>query len=451
MCCTDDEQDFDTDLPGSTDDEQDLDTAHDQQSALLKSFIAQLSQELTRVTHLHITLPYACGPATCEEEEEESTYLTELLLPLASSFPHLVQLAVSGRVGPSIFQAFGSLCPQLNSLCASLSNLGTSTLQQLPELLPSLTSLGVMPACACEDDGLGPLLDEEEIDTEDEDMSIAAACIALQACTSLRSFDTTTYNMTAELWAALPLGMVNCATAGVGRHCYASPFPQPVWQQHLGLKRLTINKNFHSVQDLGSLLSAAPNLSSISVKRCEEYVLSVHHEHGLHEALFVFNARLDAGLQVYAIKAGILETAVMTQPALLHTSYGRSGHHISPVFSASMPVSPRFRALKVRGRGLTTTEDVLQLARMFPCLRDIKFVDMVLDTGALQYLAACLDLKSVEMRCCQGVTLQGVAALCAASTSLGQVTCRACKDISVRDKRKMQRNGWGGAVKVQVI
>lgn len=200
------------------------------------------------------------------------------------------------------------------------------------------------------------------------------------------------------------------------------------------------------------LLIAAPHLSTIVSKRSSKFGLSMHREHDLPEALGVVNARLGAGLQVFAVKAEIMEISLPIHIALHYLScYPSTSSHMSTFFSPNMPASCKFTRLRVCGRGQAVTPDVSQCPRMLPSLRDVSFSGMAIDASSLLVLADCPALSYVKFSFCKGVTFIGVAALCASSKSLRQVMCCYCRDINVRDKRVMQRKGWGGAVKVMVL
>lgn len=414
-------------------------------SARLSSFIAQLGPTLMSVTHLDVDLPNKSGPDSSETEDISSP--TVSLLSLASTCPNLVQLSVAGRVGPSIFQAFGSLCPNLSCLYARLTNLTASTIQQLPALLPNLNSLGVLSEFSVEDNDRGWQVDEDAKEA-DRKSSNARACIALRACHNLTSFDTTSYDMTAEVWANLPVGLRSCTTSGV-RYYPSNLPPAPNWKKHTSLNSLKVSGYFLTVQDLAQVLSAAPQLSTIIFQTRRQCALMLSIGTGLADAMTIVNARLEAGLQTISLQKGLTETSNPTQ-MVLHM-WLEASNHVSSLISASMPVFPSFTSLIITNYPGDAVCDVSLISRMLPNLQDVVFESVNLDDHKLIDLAACVALRSVKMTSCKGVTFEGVAALCGGSHTLRQVKCRWCMDLSASDARLMQRKNWGGKAKVSVV
>lgn len=415
------------------------------QSKQLSSFVLQMGPTLARVTHLHLNLPSSLSSDECDVEA--AAFLKTPLLSLAASFPRLVQLAVCGRVGSSFLQSFGSLCPQLSSFYAAFKSLTSTTIQQLPTLLPHLTSLGVLPATPFEYDQSKPRISEARHSCADKEQSNEAVCNVLKACPNLLHLDTTSYSLTAEVWAALPLKILSCTTTGM--ELSHDGGPEPTWQQHTCINSLTFSGHAVTVEDFGHLLQGAPHLSKITMQSCTLFYMSYFTElDRFPEVLSIVNARLEAGLQLCKEGSGILKITRVAEPAML--VYITSMDNNSTILSSSLPASPKFTKLKVRDMGCTARVDISQVPRLFPNLRRVVFKGNAFHSGAIQVLAACFGLRSVEMRSCKGVTFSDVGALCMASASLRNLTCRCCKDISVRDGRMMQRQGWGGRVKVFV-
>lgn len=172
--------------------------SHTQDTAELLDFVSRMGSKLASVTHLHIS-----QPTNSSQDTSTANVLTAELLPFASSFPRLVKLTVSGMLESSFLQQFGSSCMQLSSLHVSVSDLAIDTLQQLPNLLPQLTCLGVLPIFAHREVAWGPaaVIEQEARNVTRRTHS----CIALQACPKLTRFETATNDLTEEMWSVLPV------------------------------------------------------------------------------------------------------------------------------------------------------------------------------------------------------------------------------------------------------
>ncbi|MEW5313262.1 MAG: hypothetical protein WDW38_004846 [Sanguina aurantia] len=412
-------------------------------SAQLGSFVTKMGPALNGITRLRITLPRVKGADT--QETAASTALTASLLPIAFACPHLQQLAITGRVGPSFLQAFGSFCPKLTSLHASLTNLATSTLERLPALLPHLASLSVLTA--------GP---KEPIYARyhaDQAASDAAVCVALRACPKLQRFDMTDYDMTAGVWAALPAGLLafssTCHEVGFSAgavHPALPPAPVPVWQQHTGLRTLTLKPTSLDVdlQDLVLFLASAPNLSTVTLPKL---VIAVRRKHSLAAELSLLQSRLSTGL--------VLTTQDYNPgnctPLTLYLCVG-GGPQMSSFITASIPPLPSVTKLQIHGQSQRVDGDLSQIPRIFPHLRHLGVINTDWSAGDVEGLAACQGLRYLETETCGGVTLKGLASLCASNRALRGVKCYGSRDISAEEGRCMAVKGWGGPdVKVSVV
>lgn len=403
-------------------------------SGRLISFLTQMGPAVSSVTHLHINLPSAAIPN--HSDSSATTALTAMLLPLASACSQLVQLTVFGTIGPALLQAFGSTCPHLTSLHASLASLPTSTLEQLPALLPHLTSLSGWP----HDDTLG--LPHGWYPSTSATLSTSACSIALKACPKLLSFDATSNNMTAELWAALPLGLTSCTTVGVGGRLSSVSSPPPMWQPHVGLHTLVLSAYILSLQELVLFLAAAPSLAILVVPK-EVVTVQTTITDGLAAELSLVDARLGAGLSIVTNSHH-----GKSDPSTIRLSFELIDTLMSAFMTTSMRPLPNLTHLHFSCHGVGA--DLSQFPRVFSGLREVKFSNTTLDDGDLLSLASCSVLGSVDLAACSNVTCDGLAAMCVASSSMALLQCYECTGISPRDGRIMQRKGWGGAVRVCV-
>lgn len=362
------------------------------------------------------------------------------LLPLASACPNLAQLTISGHVGQGLLQAFGELCPKLASLHASLADLSDTTLARLPTLLPSLSSLSVLPPAGNEKDAMRKL---------DHALSNRVSCIALQACNALLSFDTPSCLMTAEVWEKLPPGLLRCGASEVDRLCNSSsPSAPGRWMQHAGLKHFQLSSSASiSLQDLVLLLKAAPGLASIGVKHAQLEV-TTEITACMAEDLLLLSKRIQAGLVFASTPDGAYGSTSLSRVALTFRLDTRS--KMSTFMRAGLPELAAYTDLRFLGDQEFLAGDLSEFARVFPSLQKVRFRNVDLDASELQALARCKALWSVELGMCEGVTQTGLKAFCDASTSVRRLTCDGCRDISVEDGRAMEGEKWSKRVQVWV-
>lgn len=396
---------------------------------------------LASVTHLHINQPIVSGRDTFGDVD--TTVLTAEHLPLAASFPRLVKLSVSGRVGPSFLQAFGSSCPQLSTLHASLSHMATNTLQQLPTYLPNLTCLGMLPAVTVSSVGRSQAVVEDEI----LELPNKISSIVLQACPKLTSFDTTCHELSHEMWNALPDGLVSCSITGLMQGSRNRADPRiTIWQTHAGLRSLGIS-GCMTVQGLALLLSAAPNLSVLMLRSNPQYV-STSIDDNCTNHLSLVNTKLDGQVQVTMLEDGFTKLSQPSKIALRVHVFKDSS--TSPFMSEDALALPAYETLQFCGWGGNKRLDLSQLANTFPNLLVIEFRNIQLDDQDPETLAACLELRTVDFAACGGVTCAWMKELCTACKSLRQLLCSKCKGVSEKDGRAMRRKGWAGEVEVSV-
>lgn len=418
-----------------------------QHSAQLHSFLEELGPSLSNLTRLHITLPKTEG---CDSVDTAATLAaTELLLPLASLCPLLVELRVTGRYGTGLLQAFGALCPKLTSLHTVLTNITTGTLEHLGTLLPHLTSLVVLTCGAHE------MLYTHIKAREDE--RIAACCAALRACPKLLSFEDTCAQMKEQVWDALPHGLQSCITLGIHDNVNARiPIPVPKWRQHPSVRRLTLTCGCVSLHQLVLFLSATPGLSVLVIER-EELFCPTRSTDGLAEEMCLVDARMVAGLVIAGREVGACSKTAHPISIELHLHLD-SLEEMPSFLTDSMPALPSFPRLTLTGSSVRTGDvfvvsrkiqlDFSQVPRVFPCLQELKL--QTLDVRGLLVLALCPALRSLGMVMCDGVTPDGLAMLCAESKSLQVVSCAKCRGISAEDKHLMESEGWGETVRVVV-
>lgn len=362
---------------------------------------------------------------------------TALLLPLAHACPKLVELHLPGAVGPDLLRTFGSLCPNLSCLHATLELLPQDTLSQLSTLLPCLTSLTALqktyPGHPWEPNA-----------------SVAATCIALKACTKLLSFDQTPCAMSEKVWAALPESLASCTTAGVTIDRHSVPevgmFLPHGWSlQHMHLRTLKISLANLSLQGLSILLSGSPSLASIVVDTHMMCFSNAFADH-LEDELSVFSTRLLNGLQILT-----LDEHHNLTPSKVCLQLNLSDPQVCSLLTAGKPPSLA---------GMTQLEfcchkhpyrvNLLQLPRVFPCMRELKISDTEMNGADLLIVGSCPDLTDLILQECGGVTCVGLAAMCDVSHSLKRLSCYKCDGISTAEGQAMQQEEWGGTVHVYV-
>lgn len=402
-------------------------------------FIAQLGPSIKSVKLLHITLGSSTGHDICETADTIAA--TAMLLPLASACPLIQRLAVTGRMGPSFLQAFGTLCPQLTSLRASLTNLAPSTLALLSTLLPNLTSLCMLPSRPYYHNMIRFFYGDDTRQPADHVLSNAAACIALKSCPQLQHFDTAFYDMTEEVWAALPPGLVSCTTAGAGHGHRNIPSPLPEWQPHVGLHSIGITAETLLLPELAQLLTSAPNLAFVVLNVHKTQSVFACSSAGLEENLTCLNKRMEAGLAFVTRKSGPVFSPTPTEMVLSYVL--APGSSVSSFMAASMPALAGFTRLQFYGTVDNTAGDLAHLPRIFPSLQEVGFQNLDIDGGCLQTLASCPALTRMKLRGCEGVTRVWLTQLCAVSVSLRQLVCKGCRGISVSDGLALERKRWG--------
>lgn len=391
---------------------------------------------LGSIKRLNITLPSATPSPDASSITAADRACTASLLPLASACPCLEHLTISGRFAPSLLEAFGSRCPQLCSLHASLELFSVSTLKQLPALLPCLSSLGMLQTAAAIE-----ARKQNCTHRADNATSNAAACIALRACPNLLSFDTTAIDMTADVWAAIPAGLLSCTTGARGVWSRI-PTDPPQWQQHAGLHSLTLTAGSVALHELAIFLAAAPNLSFLLVAsdtlgvpiRCRDGPL-------IAEQLCMVDARIQAGLLIATRDSP--EGATRQSRLKLEFNVER-GDLMAEFLSASEPL-PSFTKMRFHSSTEHTPGDLTDFSYVFPSLQEVDFMNIDFEEGHVEALGACTALRSVEFSVCEGVTCAGLQEVCSASTSLRQLSCYGCKDIGIKHGKSMGRKGWGGA------
>lgn len=406
-------------------------------SAQLSSFISQMGSALSSVTHLEMQRDCTSEVVSCSLEAKEATEAL-LLLPLAHACPKLVQLVLPGTVGSQILQAFGSMCPNLTSLCASINALAFDTLQQLPTLLPHLTSLACLQRCPFHSP-YGRL----------DARNVSATCTALNACPQLLHFDSTPCAISETVWAALPSGLTSCAAAGV---CDGWTFDRlntdtlhrHKWPVH-HLHTLTIPTSTLTLLGLFRVLDASPSLSLLVV-HFRMLRLTTKYSYDMAEELTLVNARLAAGLKIVT-KDKEHDRLI---PSKMCLWFNLGDRQVRSFMTAGMLPLPALTDIECCSHNGRVWADLSQLIRIFSGLRELKISDMKLDGSDLLILGSSTALTSLILEACNGVTRAGVSTMCAVSRSLKQLSCCSCQDISTADGQEMEREGWGGTVHVRV-
>lgn len=136
-----------------------------------------------------------------------------------------------------------------------------------------------------------------------------------------------------------------------------------------------------------------------------------------------------------------------------------SGSELNGLLSAGMPALPSITSLQFHGLlDLWSTSDeddrlhvaLSDVARVFPSLREVTLSNVGVCAAGLLSLATCSDLRSLTLSECNGLTCDGLAALCGASKPLRQLGCHRCWGIGTEDMHAMQLPAWGGLVRIGV-
>lgn len=249
--------------------------------AQFEALITRLDAPFRSLNTLSLSVP--SKDDTADNDLLENIPISMMLLPLAQMCPQLQQLKVAGWVGSNLLQQFGSSCPSLTSLEASLVDLSTSTLSNLCSLLPNLTSLS-------------STWRHGRDTSERHDRRNEAFCLAMKACPRFYSLCTIPEEMTAEIWQELPAQLKTLT-------CYApsdSKTWDHAWRQHTSLSSLILERQegCHNVTIgvLELLLSAAPSLKSVRFNFA--VVLEAVFSRADARNLQALEQRMEAGLQL---------------------------------------------------------------------------------------------------------------------------------------------------------
>lgn len=323
----------------------------------MQNFITAAGSALLTVTKLELGL-YSCPPLPFGSGLRDD--VRPVFSLLTNCCPKLNELRVKGDVGTSLYAQLGQSHKGLSNLY--LTEVPTTTVEQLDELMPQVTSTRI---------SLDNLLLRHRLTYQN----------VLGRCNSLVSLDFGRHRPTAGLWQALPACVqeLSFSTISAAEEDYMMydadadefPFPEMILAPPAGvklpnLKKIDIHMQGHhtlSLHQLAGLLRALPSLQELTT----EYVNVPSEVEQIPDLVFL-HERIKAG---FIITVGEQHTVqrfglilCLTGLRLLHLPESPAS-----LFLAQLPVFNHFFSLDIQPLGNYIPAS---MAVAFPQLRLLK-------------------------------------------------------------------------------
>lgn len=432
-----------------------------QLSVIFTKLITQVCASLKSVKTLHIKLPSKPGPDVCENDSEETAAVSACLLPLVLACPNLVHLTIVGRVSPELLQAFGSSCPKLSSFQLVPTSQTISTLTQLSVMLPRLTHLSVLPPSWYAKQGHH----ERGVSNQLLSMGYDPIRTVLVACPNLHHVETTLYEMTNDVWGALPLGLHSLVTSapGYGKKqglFYIVPSPLVSRQQHHRLTSLMFcdSEDEIGLRELVLVLRDAPNLMELGSRN--HMRVTAKSASSCATDLGALDARVAQGLRIvtkdniqdygFSQNQKHREIPLQVDFHLSRTSPWEKFITPSTTSYPSLTHVSMFSGPRAQ-QSYSTKVDMWQLPRVFPNLAHFTAYKIALQESNFAALGACTMLEEVNIKLCTDVLCAGLTALLGTSDTLDSFSCINCKEVTRDDETAMKILGLNRAIHVSVV
>lgn len=420
---------------------------------------------------LEITLPAAVG-ADLNMKAASPDSLADSLLPLASICPQLHSLNIMGQVGPDFLPHFGYCCPKIEIFEATLTGIPVSSLKQLPNILPQLTSLVSLHrphTSSCVMQGAKQQANQKAR-LQAEKQAEEALCLTMKVCPAITSLDTGTFSITSDIWVAMPRELQHLSCT-LPRYIH---WDDRRWGMHDNLRTLRVRHwESHKVENLPVrilvvLLTAAPRLEVLHFPECAE--VSAVCCLGDARDLDVLQQRMNAGLQItgshiswpvswpsvegsfgpgkigvefditHSLSRGVTSDSEEDEEESQERQENKQMSWSAFMTSMSRPLSS-FSQLHLKDLDdviyfADMHVDLSQLPRVFPNLRMLRLNTLVIKEGDVHSLIGCELLQRVWFQRVEGFDDAGLQELCAGCKELGFAFMQACRDVELAGKKK---------------